>query len=207
MLVIIDYKTGNLGSIQNILKSIGIDSIISNDIKVIKKASKLILPGVGAFDTGIKSLKKLKLIEPLNYLAKEKCIPILGICLGAQLMTKSSEEGSEEGLAWFNAKTIKFNFDKNSQKNVLPNIGWRDVFSTSDIGLKFLEGINDTPRFYFVHSYHFQTEDSDLVAIKSNYAYEFPCCLSKNNLHCVQFHPEKSHRFGKYFLKNFVNSN
>ena len=124
MIVIIDYGCGNLGSIKNMIRKIGGEAIITSDIEQIKRADKLILPGVGSFDTGMNNLKNSKFIDALNQKALVEKIPVLGICLGMQLMTKGSEEGNEKGLCWFDAQTIKFKFEKGS-KNKIPNMGWK----------------------------------------------------------------------------------
>lgn len=201
MIVIVDYGLGNLGSVKNMLRKIGEDSIITSDPAQILESTKLILPGVGSFDAGITKIRKLGIEEILNEMAMIKKIPILGICLGAQLMTKSSDEGSEPGLGWFDAHTKKFNHKDIEGKWPLPNIGWRNVQAINEYSL-----LNqfDCSRFYFVHSYVLTPHDSSLVSLTSKYGYEFACGLHKDNLHCVQFHPEKSHSFGKKFLQNFV---
>ena len=199
MITIIDYGLGNLGSVKNILKKLGYESRVSSSKKDIESSSHIVLPGVGAFDTGMNSLKELNLVDPLNYqvLVKEK--PVLGICLGAQLMTQSSEEGKSKGLGWFNASTEKFKFSK-KDKFPLPNIGWREVYSPEN---HFLLKNIEEPRFYFVHSYKLVSKDKDATILLSKYENEFCAGLSKKNIHCVQFHPEKSHIYGMKLLKNF----
>jgi imidazole glycerol-phosphate synthase subunit HisH len=202
MITIIDYGLGNLGSVKNMLKKIGEDSIISNDSNVIGDASKLILPGVGSFDSGMLKIRELNIENVLNHMALEMKIPILGICLGAQLMTKCSEEGTEAGLGWFDAETKKFNHQDIKGRWPLPNIGWRDVEDHKNSPL--LYGCKKLPRFYFVHSYILTPNDDSIISMTTDYGYKFACGLQKDNLHCVQFHPEKSHSFGFSLLKNFV---
>jgi len=202
MIVIVDYGIGNLGSIKNMLRKIGAPSKISSDPAEIQAATKLILPGVGAFDTGMRQLRESGLIDLLNRRALEARVPILGICLGAQLMTRSSDEGVEAGLGWFDADTLRMEFNAIPGKWPLPNIGWREVHGREDYPL--MQGYESTPRFYFVHSYYMKPDEPDLASVTSEYGFEFACGLSRENLHCVQFHPEKSHSFGMRLLKNFA---
>jgi imidazole glycerol-phosphate synthase subunit HisH len=203
MITIVDYGLGNLGSVQNMLTKLGESSVITSDANVISNASKLILPGVGSFDTGINKIRELGLESVLNQMALNKKIPILGICLGAQLMTNSSEEGVEKGLGWFDAETKKFNHSGIIGKWPLPNIGWRDIKNNKDYPL--LDGIKRLPRFYFVHSYVLTPNNDSIISMRSEYGYDFACGLHRDNLHCVQFHPEKSHSFGFKFMNNFIN--
>ena len=204
MIIIVDYDTGNCGSILNIIRRLGFKAKTSNKCDEIITASKLILPGVGSFDTGMINLQKLNLIDTLNHMALVKRIPILGICLGAQLMTKSSEEGKQPGLSWFNAVTRKFCLEAIEGRWPLPNIGWRDVFSTQNTNNYLLSKFEETPRFYFVHSYYFCSLVDGLSCMRSFYGIEFDCALQKDNLFAVQFHPEKSHRFGFTLFQSFL---
>ena len=202
MIGILDYGIGNLGSIKNMLRKIGIQSVITSDPEEIKAANKLILPGVGAFDTGMKQLEKSGLVDLLHQRALQDKIPILGICLGAQLMTKGSEEGTLPGLGWFDAETVKFELDDIEGKWHLPNIGWREVID-HDAG-PLLANFDRAPRFYFVHSYYMKANDRSIISMTTQYAFPYHCGLSAKNLHCVQFPPEKSHRFGMKLLRNFT---
>lgn len=203
LVCIIDYGQGNLGSISNMISRIGVDSVITNNHKEIDSATHIILPGVGAFDRGIKSIAKLGLIDILNKQANEKCIPILGICLGAQLMTRGSEEGNLPGLGWFDAEARRFKFDPPAVPRPIPNIGWQNVNIVRENSLA--TGLVDECRFYFVHSYFIKADLSSDVALTSSYGFEFVAGMQKNNLFSAQFHPEKSHRFGMMFMRNFVN--
>jgi glutamine amidotransferase len=201
MITIIDYKTGNLGSIQNILKRIGEDSVITSDRKVIEQAVKLILPGVGAFDTGMRNLAELDLVEILNKRVLVDKIPVLGICLGMQLLSKGSEEGSLNGLGWIDGQTIRFDF-KNTLEYKIPHMGWNFISQHKESRL--LTGMFPEPRFYFVHSFYFEANDPADVLTSTSYETEFTSAVEKDNIVGVQFHPEKSHKFGMKLLKNFV---
>jgi len=198
MIVIIDYGMGNLGSIANMLKKIGYKSIITSDIEEIKKSKKLILPGVGSFDNGIKNLKDLGLLEVLNQKVIEEKTPVLGICLGMQLMTNSSEEGNLDGLGWIEAKSKKFVSD--SLK--VPHMGWNVICQQKESNL-FDETKNEK-RFYFVHSYFVECHNVEDILTTTSYINEFVSSFEKENILGVQFHPEKSHKFGMRLIKNFV---
>ena len=199
MIVIVDYGMGNLGSISNMLKKIGAKNIVSSKIVDIEGADKLILPGVGAFDNAIKNIKNLGIWEVLNKTAKKGKIPIMGICLGMQLLSKRSEEGVLKGFGWVDAKTIRFRFNGNDLK--IPHMGWNTIKMERDDGLlKNLEN----PRFYFVHSYHLVCNNEKDILAKTSYGYDFTSIVRNENIMGVQFHPEKSHKFGMQILKNFA---
>jgi glutamine amidotransferase len=201
MITIIDYKTGNLGSIQNILKRIGEDSVITSDKNEIDKATKLILPGVGTFDTGMKNLSALDLIDVLNKKVLVEKTPVLGICLGMQLLSRGSEEGSLSGLGWIDAFTVRFQF-KDTVEYKIPHMGWN--FTNPVKNSRLFDNMYPDARFYFVHSYFFRANDKDDILASSNYEIEFTSAVEKGNILGVQFHPEKSHKFGMRLLKNFV---
>lgn len=199
MICIIDYGLGNVGSIMNMCKHIGAHAVISSDKDVIRSASHLVLPGVGAFDSGIRNIKEHKLEEVLNEEVIEKGKPVLGVCLGAQLMLRSSEEGRLDGLKWIDGKAVRFN---GSNGIKIPHMGWNNLTTIYDTTL--FEGMPETPpRFYFVHSYYFSLENKENIAAITRYGSEFPSAFRKNNIFGVQFHPEKSHRFGMQLLLNF----
>jgi glutamine amidotransferase len=201
MITIIDYNTGNLGSIKNMLKRLGIASQITNDKEAIENAEKLILPGVGHFDYGMQQLKKSGLINVLTKKVIENKIPILGICLGVQLFTKNSEEGNEEGLGWINGKTVSFDKTKLASNQKIPNMGWVDVGSYKQS--KLFENMPEDPRFYFVHSYHLKLDNPEDCLVTANYGYDFAAGIEHENIVGVQFHPEKSHKYGMKILENF----
>jgi len=203
MLTIIDYKAGNVRSIQNMLKKIGTKSIISDKIKDIEQADKLILPGVGSFDYGMEQLEKSDLIPVLNKKVLEEKIPILGICLGVQLFTKSSEEGQKKGLNWLEAETVAFNKSKLPENYKIPHMGWAEINYNENC--KLFQNMHEIPpRFYFVHSYHLQANNNSDIIATTNYGYEFVVGLKKDNIIGLQFHPEKSHKFGMQVLRNFI---
>lgn len=200
MISIIDYGMGNLGSLKNAFNKIGQPAKLVKDIQDIECAEKLVLPGVGSFDTGIHNLKENGIIDTLNYKVKQDKTPILGICLGMQLMTKASEEGANPGLDWIDAKTIKFS--KSDDPTIkIPNMGWRQI----EIKIKhpFLEGISSSSRFYFVHSYHVKCNDIQNILAISRHGIDFTAIYSNENIYGVQFHPEKSLKYGLNLLENF----
>ena len=201
MIAIVDYGCGNLGSIKNMIRKIGGEAVITSDSEEIKKADKIRLPGVGSFDTGMNNLKKSGFINVLNEKAFVEKVPVLGICLGMQLMTKGSEEGVESGLGWFDAETIKFKFEKGS-KNKIPNMGWKNVLQKkSSI---YFRDMFEEPRFYFVHSYYVQSNKSEDILTTTVYGTEYVSAFEKDNLCGVQFHPEKSHKYGMKLFSNFL---
>lgn len=202
MISIINYGLGNLGSISNMIRKVGGQSKIVSSPVDLQDATKIILPGVGAFDTGISHLHNLGMLDVLNTKALIEKVPILGICLGAQLMTRSSDEGELPGLGWFDAVTVKFNFSHLNAIYPLPNIGWRDTYSKNESIL--LNGFHEIPRFYYVHSYYLKSDNQQDISMSTNYGFEYSAGLSKNNIHCVQFHPEKSHKFGMQLFRNFL---
>lgn len=198
MITIVDYKVGNLGSISNMLKRIGSNTTVTSDKSVIKKASKLILPGVGSFDTGMENLKKLDLIDTLNERILNEKIPVIGICLGMHLLTKGSEEGLHKGLGYIDAVTRKFSTSDNSYK--IPHMGWNYIKQKKESLL--LKNMYEEARFYFVHSYFVETT-SNIALTTTNYTNTFCSSFECDNIIGVQFHPEKSHKFGMKLLQNY----
>ena len=201
MIAIIDYGLGNLGSISNMLKVIGEKSIITSDHKQIQSADKLILPGVGAFDAGMTKLSERGLISVIREETLHKCKPILGICLGMQLLGRSSEEGTLPGLGLIPFDNIRFRIALESGLKV-PHMGWDVVRFERNSPL--FEGIEGTQRYYFVHSYHAVCDSPENCLMTCDYGYEFTAAVVKDNILGVQFHPEKSHNFGMNLLENFA---
>lgn len=202
VVVIVDYKMGNLGSIQSMLRKIGMPSLVSGSIDDIQRANKLILPGVGAFDSGMKNLSELGLLPVLKKKVLEKGTPILGICLGMQLFMEKSEEGVLPGLGWIEGKVVRFRFDRQQTDLKIPHMGWNTVTVQKEGPL--FTGMEDGSRFYFVHSYHVICSRQEDVLATTKHGYDFPCSISRSNITGTQFHPEKSHRFGIRFLENFA---
>lgn len=202
MIVIVDYGLGNLGSIKNMLKKVGFDAIISSDLEIIKTASKLILPGVGSFDRGITNLKEGGFIPVLNQKVLVDKTPILGICLGMQLFTKRSDEGTLNGLGWVDAETLKFKIEADSKKYSIPHMGWEYVHQKKESAL--LIDMPEAPKFYFVHSYYIKNNNESDVLLETDYIHPFHSAFEVDNIIGVQFHPEKSHKYGMKLLTNFV---
>lgn len=200
MITIVDYGMGNLGSVKNMFRYIKVDSEITGDIEKIEKATKLLLPGVGAFDAAMERINSSGFKNVLDKKVLQDKVPVLGICLGMQLLTNSSEEGKLPGLGWIPAKTIKFNFENNNIK--IPHMGWNSVKLTKPHMLT--DSLPDDPRFYFVHSYYVQAEDKNDVLATTHYGIDFHSMLQKENIMGAQFHPEKSHKFGMKLLENFA---
>ena len=198
MIAIIDYGLGNLFSIQNMLKHIGIDSIITEDINEIGRADHLIIPGVGNFDEGMKNLQS-KGLDSVISVEAEQGKPILGICLGMQLLGYSSEEGEMRGLGLIDFKTVKFAFNEFDMHKI-PHMGWERVKITD---CPLTTGLDEKQRYYFVHSYHAVCDEKTSI-ITCDYGYEFAAAVRNKNVYGVQFHPEKSHKYGMKILKNFA---
>lgn len=201
MITIIDYGLGNLGSIVNMYKKIGIETQITSDVEQINDSKKIILPGVGRFDAAMERIERLNMKAVLNKKALADKIPVLGICLGMQLLTNGSEEGELPGLGWIDAYTYRFNFGENTRIKV-PHMGWNLVRKSTQSPLT--EGFDDEFRHYFVHSYYVRVKAEQNSILKTKYEIEFDSAIQKDNIYGVQFHPEKSHKFGIKLLKNFA---
>lgn len=201
MIVVVDYGVGNLASIVNMLRRLGVALVVSSDIAVIGTADRLILPGVGAFDHAMQKLRTGKLLPAIEHRVLADRIPILGLCLGAQLLTSASEEGRERGLGWVDATTVRFDATMVSARLSIPHMGWSNLKSVRPHPL--LETEEREPRFYFAHSYHIRCDDPTLSIGTATYGYEFTAAIAHNNVMGVQFHPEKSHVFGMRLLRNF----
>jgi len=201
---IVDYGMGNLGSIGNMLKKIGATSSITHKPDDILGAERLILPGVGAFTKGMSNLRERGLIPALEEAVLSRQTPLLGICLGMHLIGRSSEEGEGEGLGWVPADCIKFRAGEKGKSGRLkvPNMGWNQV--AVDAGSKIFSDWEGEARFYFVHSYYLKCDSDDIVAATARYGIEYAAAIEMDNIFAVQFHPEKSHRFGMRLLRRFL---
>jgi glutamine amidotransferase len=200
MVVIIDYHVGNPASIKNMIKKIGYNSEISCDEELIFKSDKIILPGVGRFDYGMNKLNELNLTGILYDKVHKEKVPILGICLGFQLMTQRSEEGSEPGFGWLAGDTLKF--VKNEADFKIPHMGWNTVEYSADNSL--FRDFSGEARFYFVHSYYVKAEKNTEEIGRTSYFIEFSSAMQHDNIFGVQFHPEKSHKYGMQLISNFI---
>ena len=201
MISIVNYGLGNLNSISNIISKVGGSSVIINDAAEVKNAEKLILPGVGAFDHGMQKLNDEGWIHVLNEAVLHQKKPVLGICLGMQLMCNSSEEGVLPGLGWIDAEVKRFSIETSSA-NKIPHMGWNAIKVKKQNGI--LEDKTEEQRFYFVHSYHAVCNNPNDTLASASHEYEFAAAFCHENIYGVQFHPEKSHRFGMELLKNFI---
>lgn len=201
MIVIVDYQMGNVGSIVNMLKRVGAEATVSSDEAVVRSADRLILPGVGAFDRGMKNLNDSGLVPTLSEKVLNQKTPFLGICIGMHLLTEGSEEGGLPGLGWIKGETVRFKFAAEGNGHKIPHMGWNTL--TVKKPNKLLASMDEEPRFYFVHSYHLRCDAADVLATTCH-GYEFPSAVAKGNILGTQFHPEKSHKFGMKILKNFA---
>lgn len=204
MISIVNYGIGNLGSVKNMLKKIGLSCQFVSTASEVDAAEKLILPGVGAFDMCMESLKNSGMFDALNNAVLVKKIPILGICVGYQMMTARSDEGTLQGLGWFDAETIKFKDDSEQMK--IPHMGWNYINArvTHPLVNSFKSTEEAKARAYFVHSYYVRANQRQHVALETNYIQDFASGMIVDNIMGVQFHPEKSHRFGMQLFKSFA---
>ncbi len=201
MVVVIDYGAGNIGSVLNMIKKAGGSAIASAIVDDISQASKLLLPGVGSFDNAMTKLEGLNLVSIIQEKAQSGT-PILGICLGMQLLSYGSEEGQKSGLGLIPGKVKRFKFEAKDASLRIPHMGWNKVSISKHHALT--AQLEDDARFYFVHSYHYQCEDARDELFRTHYGYDFSSGIQRENIMGVQFHPEKSHRYGMQLFKNFI---
>ncbi len=201
--VIIDYGVCNVGSVKNMLHHMGIACKVSGDFSAIEAADRIILPGVGSFRQGMQMLKSKGIVDVLNYSVLERRVPVLGICLGMQMLLEYSSEGECEGLGYIRGDVRRFSeYDSMPECYKIPHMGWNTVASQSSMGI--LNGINEDDRFYFVHSYVVRCNNRENVSGITTYGMPFDSVIQKDNVMGVQFHPEKSLRFGMKIFRNFM---
>ncbi|MDF2645166.1 MAG: wbuY [Paenibacillus sp.] len=201
MITIVNYGLGNLGSIVNMFKRLGVESMITSELHLIEQATKLILPGVGHFDAAMKKIDAMQMRDVLEKKVLIEKTPILGICLGMQLLTNGSEEGSSKGLGWIDAETIRFDFPDRPELKI-PHMGWN--LASESNPCRLTQGFDEETRFYFVHSYRVNVNNADNSMLRTTYGVKFDSGIQKDNIYGVQFHPEKSHKFGMKLMRNFA---
>ena len=201
-IAIVDYGVGNLASIANMLRRVGARSRIAGTREEIASATSLILPGVGSFDGGMRNLIDRGLVDVLTQKACGERVPVLGLCLGMQLLVGSSEEGSLPGLGWIDGKCVRFRQPESGPAVKIPHMGWNAVRMQSPHPL--VEGLGADARFYFVHAFHLAEVPEELVVGRATHGETFPAIVASGNIAGVQFHPEKSHRFGMTLMRNFA---
>jgi glutamine amidotransferase len=199
MISVVDYGVANLGSMRNMLRRIGAETELVTTAAAIAKASKVILPGIGAFDAGMEALDTLGLVEPLRRRILGDGVPLLGVCLGVQLLGERSAEGERPGLGLLAAHCERLPADAGIR---VPHMSWAHIEPTRPDPI--LAGLDETARFYFVHSYHVVCSDPTDVLAVAHYGIPFTAMIRRGNIYGAQFHPEKSHRFGMRLLKNFL---
>jgi len=203
MITIINYGLGNVRAFVNVYERLNIPVSVANTATDLKSASKIIFPGVSTFDYAMQLLQKSGMRETLNKLVLQNKIPVLGICVGMQMMAHSSEEGNLQGLGWIDGIVKKINISETSTKIRLPHMGWNNVEIIRNS--KLLQNIDNKSRFYFLHSYYFHCHNKKDIIALTDYGHPFPCAINSENIYGVQFHPEKSHKNGIEVLKNFAN--
>lgn len=199
MITIVNYGMGNLGSILNMFKRIGVQACVTSDLLAIQSAQKILLPGVGAFDAAMERINSSGLREILEHKAMIEHVPVLGICLGMQLLTRGSEEGKLSGLGWIDADTRRFSLQTGIK---VPHMGWNVAMPSNQSLLT--SNLPDEPRFYFVHSYYVAVDDPAHSIMRTTHGVSFDSAVQNGNIYGAQFHPEKSHKFGMQLLKNFA---
>jgi imidazole glycerol-phosphate synthase subunit HisH len=199
---IVDYGLGNIGAFLTLYKRQGIDAVAVSTAEELAKADHILLPGVGAFDYAMQLLNQSGMRATLDHLVKDKHVPVLGICVGMQILGDSSDEGQDSGLGWIPGRVRDLGGRGPAHQGLpLPHMGWNDISPTRPIAL--LNGI-EAPRYYFLHSFYFENQNPEDCAATVNYGADFTCIVNRGNVWGAQFHPEKSHSFGMALLKNFA---
>ena len=202
MIAIIDYGLGNVLAFVNVYRRLNIPVSVAKTAGDLTGASKLILPGVGAFDHAMQQLNQSGMRQAIEQLVLQQDVPVLGICVGMQILAKSSDEGKLPGLGWIDGTVRKFDVSNLPHGTHLPHMGWNDVKPVVDGGL--FKGMEQDARFYFLHSYYFDCHQTKDILAVCDYGVQFSCAVNHKNVYGVQFHPEKSHHFGSQLLKNFA---
>lgn len=202
MVTIIDYGVGNINAFLNIFKQLNIKAKTATSVGDLALVNKLILPGVGHFDYAMQKFSDSGMMDRVNELVKIEKKPVLGVCVGMQMMANSSNEGKLPGLGWIDAEVLKFDDAQRSAKLPLPHMGWNDVHP--NLESKLFHDLKVDARFYFLHSYYFKCNQSETSLAEADYGIQFSCAVKNDNVYGTQFHPEKSHHFGIQLLKNFA---
>jgi glutamine amidotransferase len=202
VIAIVDYGSGNIKAIANIYSRLNVPAFVATTPTDLERATRIILPGVGAFDQAMQHLNQSGLRDALNRRVLGDAIPFLGICVGMQLLARRSDEGRLSGLGWINADCRRFDDSRFTQRTHVPHMGWNDVYAVRDHAL--FNGHDGEAGFYFLHSYHVECDDGADVLGETEYGGRFHCAVHSRNIHGVQFHPEKSHHNGVRLLKNFA---
>ena len=203
MITIIDYGVGNVFAFQNVFKRLSIPSKIAKCENDLMGSSKLILPGVGHFDYAMSQLNNSGMRDRLDELVLKEKIPVIGICVGMQMMAKKSDEGTLDGLCWIDAYVKKFDEATINHHTKLPHMGWNDVKPNENHPL--FKGLEQQAIFYFLHSFYFKCSNEENSISKTDYGINFSSSIQHDNIYGIQFHPEKSHSYGERLLKNFAN--
>lgn len=202
MITIINYGLGNVQAFANLYKRMNVPAKIATTTSDLADASRLILPGVGAFDHAIELLNASGMRDTVDDLVIRQKVPVLGVCVGMQILAGSSDEGKLPGLGWIEGRVRRFDESRLPRPARLPHMGWNDVVPKD--GARLFTGLEQDARFYFLHSYYFDCASNDNVLATSEYGPAFSCAVGSDNIHGVQFHPEKSHSYGMRLLKNFA---
>lgn len=202
MITIIDYGLGNISAFQNVYKRLDIPTKVAKSVEDLQYVEKLILPGVGAFDYAMSQLNNSGMRQRLDELVLKQKTPVIGICVGMQIMGNKSDEGNLEGLKWIDANVRKFDESTIHQRTKLPHMGWNDVYPKNNHSL--FDGLEKDAIFYFLHSYYFECKNEEDILANSDYGVLFASAAHHDNIFGIQFHPEKSHHYGEKLLHNFA---